>query len=645
MLVATAGHVDHGKTLLIKRLTGVDTDRLPEEKDRGLSIDLGFAYQTLESGNRLGFVDVPGHERFVRNMLAGVAAIDYALLVVAADDGPMPQTREHLAILDLLGIDHGAIAISKIDLVDPERVEEVRQLVKSMVSQTKLADAPVYQVSAMSGEGIEPLREHLRTLGDEHFRRPRGVQGSKFRLAIDRDFSVRGAGLVVTGAVFSGAVDVGDRLRLMPADIEVRVRALHAQSAPAEHGEVGERCALNIAGGELSRTTVNRGDWLVGEPAGEPSRRIDSTIRVLNSETKPMAHWTPVHVHLGAASLTGRVALLEERSLAPGESGLAQLVLDEVTLCTHGDRFIIRDQSARRTIAGGQVIDPVGAQKGRARPERLAFLRALDDEDANRALARLLEQQSGGIDPGHFIHAWNLTEEEAAALFREQHVQEIALRRRKVAMTRERWAALLDTLCDGLERWHADYPERIGPDEFALRLALELPQPRDLVTAAVQALVREGRMTRQGTCLVLPGHAPKLSQKDAELWKAVESLIKPDELKPPVVTDIANQLNMRKEPLVAFLSKSVGRGQLVRVAPNRFYHPRAIRSLADMAEALGQSAPDGAFDAKSYRDRSGIGRNLTIQVLEYFDVAGLTRRIGDTRRIIKSAEEVFGNRA
>ncbi len=269
MIIATAGHVDHGKTSLVRAITGVDTDRLPEEKARGLTIDLGFAYHDLANGQRLGFVDVPGHERFIRNMLAGVSGIDYALLVVAVDDGPMPQTEEHLAILDLLGVTQGAVALTKIDRVDRTRVEEVAELTQLMLEPTGLAAAPVFPVSALNGEGVQALQSHLEGTAEAVAAR---VPSGNFRLAIDRTFTIQGAGLVVTGTVFSGAVALGDQVVLSPLGLPVRVRGIHAQNRSASQGQVGERLALNIAGANVDKSLVHRGDWILAAPAHAPSR-------------------------------------------------------------------------------------------------------------------------------------------------------------------------------------------------------------------------------------------------------------------------------------------------------------------------------------------------------------------------------------
>ena len=364
MIVATAGHIDHGKTLLVKTLTGVDTDRLPEEKARGISIDLGFAYLPLADGGLIGFVDVPGHERFVRNMLAGVCGIDFALLVVAADDGVMPQTVEHLHILDLLNVARGAAVISKIDRIDEARVRQVADNVKALLGPTRLAAIPVLPVSAVSGAGIEELQQLLAR--EAAALTARRSSGQRFRLAIDRAFTVAGSGTVVTGTVFNGAVKSGDKLMISPAGIPVRVRGIQIQGKAAEGAQAGQRCALNLGGTDLD--AVRRGDWVLDEALHHPTQRIDARVTVLAAEPQPLRHWTPAHLHLATADVTARVAIRRGEGVAPGASAVVQLILDKPIGALHGDRFILRDQSASRTLGGGTVLDPFApaARRGRA---------------------------------------------------------------------------------------------------------------------------------------------------------------------------------------------------------------------------------------------------------------------------------------
>ena len=375
MIVATAGHVDHGKTALVRALTGVDTDRLPEEKKRGLTIDLGFAYHPLGDEHVLGFVDVPGHERFVRNMLAGVGSIDLALVVVAADDGVMPQTREHTAILDLLGVTECIAVVSKIDKVDAARASEVSEEVDGLLSATGMQGAEIHQVSALSGDGMDALAGALRAraLGLA----ARAANG-RFRLCVDRAFMLKGAGLVVTGTVHAGVASTGERLVVTPSGFEARIRGIHAQDRPAERARAGERCALNLAGRDIESGAIVRGDWIVDRALHAPSDRIDVRLRVLAGETRALRHWTPVHAHLAASHSTARVAVLGAGSIPPGDSGRVQIVLDHPLHALAGDRIVIRDQSATRTMGGGTVIDPFSPKRGRARPTRLAWLDAVE---------------------------------------------------------------------------------------------------------------------------------------------------------------------------------------------------------------------------------------------------------------------------
>ncbi len=639
MLIATAGHVDHGKTMLVRALTGVDTDRLPEEKARGLSIDLGFAYRESGAGTTLGFVDVPGHEKFIRNMVAGVAAIDFGLLVVAADDGVMPQTREHLEILQLMGLERGAVALTKIDRVTPERTEAVSAALRALLAPTTLAGAPILPVCALTGEGVEALAGLL--VQSAAALRARSDQGN-FRFAIDRAFSVAGAGMVVTGAAFAGRVTVGDRLLVQPQGIEVRVRGMQAGHREARDGRCGERLALNLSGAGLARGRLHRGDWVVAETLDRTTRRIDAGVHLLASESRPLRHWTRVHLHLGAGFTSARVALLGKRELAPGESALAQLHLQEATHAAAGDRCILRDQSGHRTLGGGRVIDPYPPARGRARPERLAALRALDTRDDARALESLLECSHEGFDLAQFTAARNLEPSRAERLFEESGVIEVRGTRSTLGLSGHRWEEVRGSLSGALGEWHASHPDHIGPDEGTLCAMVADRVPRRLALPALRALIREGRIVRDGQSVRLPDHAPRLSGEDARLWRAIASQIGPGATKPPVVSELSARLRVDKPALLAFLKRCVGRRQLVRVADNRYFHPGALASLALIAVDLGRDHPDGRFDAASFRDRSGIGRNLSIQVLEHFDAAGLTRRLGDRRIVVGSPVEIFG---
>ena len=626
MIVATAGHIDHGKTSLVKALTGTDADRLPEEKARGLTIDLGFAYWQAGPGQTVGFIDVPGHERFIKNMLAGVTGIDAALLIVAADDGPMPQTREHLAILDLLGVQRGIVAVTKADRAEPERVQAVAEEAEALAADTGLAGAPVLPVSAITGEGVPELRRALQRLAGAVGRRR---AAGRFRLAVDRSFTLRGAGLVVTGTAFSGAVKVGDRLLVSPGGVEARVRAIHAENVEAHAAQAGQRVALNLAGAGLRRHAVSRGDWLLAPEAHHPTRRIDLRLRVLGGEARPLRDRTPVHVHLGAADVTGRVAVLDGPSIAPGEAGWAQLLLDREIGALAGDGVVLRDQSAMRTMAGGRVADPFPPARGRARPERLAELAVRAGEDA---FGGLVETTSFGFDFPRFAQAHNLNDAEQAALRRRQGVVFAG----PVAVDGGRWQALCDSFEREVDAWTAAHPDSPRPRPRGA------PAPARPCAAARYRRGGAGRAGGGGQARALrrlrpPAGPPRGACPEEEaLWRRIEPLVTEGGLRPPRVRELADMLKVDHVRVDQVLRQAGRFGLVRRVAGQPLVPARCAQGAGgDRRDPGGGEAPHGRFTAAAYKDRSGIGRNVTIELLEFFDKEGFTRREGDARRIVQ----------
>ena len=456
MIIGTAGHIDHGKTTLVKALTGVDTDRLPEEKARGITLDLGYAYT---DDGRLGYVDVPGHEKLVHNMLAGATGIDFLLLVVAADDGPMPQTREHLAIAALLGLTRGAVALTKIDAVTPERLAAAHAEVMALLAGTPFASAPVFPLAAPRGDGVAALREYLLDIAEatgEH-----KVRGG-FRLAIDRVFTLQGIGLVVTGTAFSGRIAVGDTMTVTPPGFAARVRSLHVQDRPAQEGQAGQRIAINLVG-DIEKTDIERGMWVVAPHLHLPLQRFQCEVRAL----EPLRHWLPVHAHLGAADIIGRLALLEGDTLAAGDTMLAEILLDKPIGALAHDRFILRDQSATRTIGGGRVLDIFPPTRHKRTPERLAMLRLLGDDDPAPALRATLERQPAGVDFGRYALSRNL--DDAAALWQALDLTVIEDAGTRLGFTAECWRQLGERLLTALTAEHERAPDMIGVERDRLR--------------------------------------------------------------------------------------------------------------------------------------------------------------------------------
>ncbi len=640
MIIATAGHIDHGKTTLVAALTGVATDRLPEEKSRGLTIDLGFAYEPVEDGPVLGFVDVPGHERFVKNMLAGVSGIDFALLVIAADDGIMAQTEEHLAILDLLNVNKGAVALSKADAVEPARLDDVEASIRSLIENSTLKGAPIFRVSGLTGEGIPELKTFLEQQARSHKSRD---QSGNFRLAVDRCFSMTGAGLIVTGTAFSGTIDVGDQLMIAPQGLPVRVRALHAQNIKGEHGQAGQRLGVNLTGPGLKKTDVHRGDWLLDPALATPTQRLDCRIRFLASEKRSLKHWTPVHLHLGAKEVTGHVAVLEGKPLSPGERGLVQLVLDKEICAVHGDRLVLRDSSAQRTIGGGRVLDPFGWPRGRSRPERIEILRILERNSPHEILPDLLEHSPSGVSLNRFAEMMNLDSESLAVLLEQTDHVLAGADEDNVAFSKPHWDALQDRALELVKQVQRDSPGEPGIPEDLLRRRIKPRLSAAVYRSLVSALLEVQALSRNGSHLCTPDHRIEMSTADQALWARIEPLLQEDGFRPPVIHDIAEVVGQAPKSVAGFLARAEKFGLVCKVADNRFFLPHEVRELANIVEVLITTSGKQEMSVVAFRDAAEIGRNLAVQVLEYFDKRGLTARKDNARRLLKPVAEIFGH--
>jgi selenocysteine-specific elongation factor len=641
MILATAGHIDHGKTALVRALTGVDPDRLPEEKRRGLTIDLGFAYATLPDGTEIGFVDVPGHERFLPNMLAGVLSIDRVLLIVAADDGPRPQTLEHLDILELIGVGEVTGVLTKIDRVEPARAEEVAAEVRRLLAGAGFTQSLVFPVSSRTGAGIASLTEHLQRSVRVIERQRAAVPASgMFRMPIDRAFSLPGVGLVVTGTVAAGRVAIGQHLIISPSGAAVRVRGLHSQNRQAQTSAAGERCAVNLAGSIPEGGEPRRGDWLVEADRHAPVSRIDVLLRVSRLAEAPLRDGLPVHLHLGTMDTVGRAAVLAQRAIEPGETGFVQIDLERQIAALHGDRVVLRDHGARRTLAGGHVLDPFAPRRGRRQPARLAILDALAAADPAQALARLLRVQ-GIVTLPQFALARNLTAAELDALVEAAGVLRVGPASGSIAISPERLALLCDKVADALGAWHRAQPDALGPSRSALIARLRAEAPDAALDAAMAELATSGRAVRQGPVWRLPGHQPRLTQADERLWKRVDELLAVGALRPPRVRELADELALEPRAVDRFLARAERLGRVVRVADNRFFLPETLARLVEIASELADNSPESGFTAAAFKDRSGVGRNLTIEILEFFDKMGVTRRTGDARVMLRG-REVFG---
>ena len=741
MMIGTAGHIDHGKTSLVRALTGTDTDRLPEEKKRGMSIELGYAFlapsddgpaegkgsvaPAATAGQTkvvpafglprepIAFIDVPGHEKLLHTMISGATGIDFALLLVAADDGVMPQTREHLAVLSLLGIDRGVVAITKIDRVDEARVQEVTQQVTALLVDTPLAHAPIIPVSATRGDGVAELRQLLRAEaarldaahGTDGIADPHGSDSpvrataatepaestadtaaalpaqAGFRLAIDRVFSLDGVGTVATGTVHAGRVQVGDVLQQLPdGPKELRVRSLHAQNRSTDAAHAGQRCAINLAG--VERDQLQRGHWLAQPGIASVSDRLDVELHLWHAEPRAIRSGTRVHVHLGTTASPAAVAVLDADTLAPGRTGLAQLVLPQPLAAWHGDRLILRDAAGQRIIGGGRVLDSRAPVRYRRTPQRLQLLQALQRPALRDRLAGLLEACEHGVD----LRQWQQVFGLASVSAFDASLQTLPHRRLAgdFIIGEPAWQHLRRSVLDTLAAYHQNATDEIGPDAARLRRLARLRMDDAHWRLLLDALVKEGSVAQSGAFVHLPEHGSQLAARDETLLQRLTPHLMEAGAQGAWVRDLAEHIgepaaNLR--PAMARLARS---GHLYQVVKDLYLDAATaarlaalVRQLAladkepaesDQAEVQQASeqpaegtpgAEPGRRHARAslkptgqggnalpilkvaeFRDASGLGRKRAVQMLEFFDRIGLCRRVGDTH-VLRLESEVF----
>ncbi len=639
MIIGAAGHIDHGKTTLIKALTGVDGDRLKEEKARGITIDLGFAYLPNEGGTTLGFVDVPGHERFVHTMVAGASGIDFALLTVAADDGVKPQTREHLAILDLLGIGRGLVALTKSDVAGAERVAAVAAEIKAATVGTMLANADILPVSAITGQGVDELRARLFAHAAETALRR---ADARFRLAVDRVFTLSGAGVVVTGAVLSGTVRVGDRVMISPSGLSARVRSLHAQNRPAESGRAGERCALNLADQGVSKEAIRRGDLVLDPELHATTDRIEARLRVLPGEAKPIGQWFPVRLHHAAAEVGAHIVLLGDDPISPGGSADVQLALDRPIAAAALDRFIIRDASAQRTIGGGQFIDLRPPVRRRRAPERRAQREAMSIADPSAAFSALSSTPPFAWDIAAFVRDRALSAAQTDRIVQELGLVILESSASRMAISPDHWRIFTSSLLEQLAAHHAEKPDQQGIGREKLRLLLQPLLPAPVFVIALKKAARNGEVVLDGSFVRLASHIARLTPEDEAAWDVIGPLLDGAErFRPPRVRDIA-MTTRGHERDVRRLLKLAGRlGWVDEVAHDHFFSRATVSEMTTIVTEVAAQARGGAFAAADFRDRVANGRKVAIQILEFFDRHGVTLRVGDLRRVNKHRLDLF----
>lgn len=627
LILGTAGHVDHGKTALIKAMTGIDTDRLKEEKQRGLTIDLGFAWLELPSGILIGIVDVPGHEKFLKNMLAGATGIDIALLVVAADEGVMPQTKEHVQILELLETKNGLVALTKTDTVHPDWLDLVEEELRRYLQSTFLRDASIVRVSAVTGEGIPKLIEEIDAIAISTPQRPVDLP---FRMPIDRVFTVSGFGTVVTGTLVSGKLSVGDSVCILPQNIESRARNIQVHGKPQQTAYAGTRVAVNLGGVEAC--TIERGSVLVQPGYLTPSTIMDTMVRILPESPHALKNGTRVRVHIGTTEAIGRVTLLQPETIMPGESGFAQLRLEKPVVAARGDRFILRLYSPMELLGGGQVLIPK-AEKYRRKElnkvlERLhSIIHASPEEIVLDALVTSARVMSAQL----IAQTTNLPEQQVLAAIKQLVSSGRILELQGKYIARASYLALKEQITSSLARFHATNPLRLAATREEIRTSLETNiDPKDFNTIVTQ-ISREGEIAVTENTIRLPNHSPKLSDEQKALVKKIEDEYLTNTTSPPLISDIEKKYGTGTREILTLL---IEEGVLVKITPEILFHQTALRMIESLLTDYLKK--HGQVTVAEVRDLLKSSRKYVVPLLEYFDTKRITTRRGDYRILARS---------
>jgi selenocysteine-specific elongation factor len=627
-IIGTAGHIDHGKTSLIKALTGEDTDRLKEEKERGISIDLGFAQLDLGDGNIAGVVDVPGHERFIKNMLAGAHGIDLVLFTVAADDGVMPQTEEHLDIVHLLGITTAIFVITKADLVSAARIAEVDEEIQILTLGTLLENSPVVAVSSATGEGLPQLKQ-LISQSVKSLEKP--APSGYFRLPVDRAFVLQGHGVVVTGTARSGEIRTGDRVRCLPGDQIFRVRSLQVHGQPVEVAGWGQRVALNLTGPDTAE--VARGHVICHEKISLASNRFDAYLEVRPAARKGIKNHQNVRVHLGTAERLGKVIILGERdNIEPKQSAYCQLTLTEPILALSGDHFILRDETAQRTLAGGMVINPWARRHKRA-DDLHNKLQVLHRGDITQLTEAFIEESEAFALPLESIYQFLNCREELirSSIDKMKNIRSVSAEGEKVYTTEPKWQRLKEQITKILKDFHATHPLIPGMDMEELRGKLAYELSPKVFRVVVDGLISERLIAKEENLLRLSQHELRLGGQDKLLMERIKKLLGEQELAPPELKQIEKDAAVPRAKLIEVLRLLERDRAIVKVATDLYFLSSCVDKVRNVLSR--QLTEKGEISAAAFRDLLGSSRKYTIALLEYFDREGLTLRIGDIRRL------------
>ena len=632
IILGTAGHIDHGKTTLMKALTGVDLDRLKEEKERGITIELGFTSLTLPSGQRVGIIDVPGHEKFIKNMVAGVGGIDLVLLVIAADEGVMPQTREHLDICRLLAIRRGLIALTKIDLVDEEWLALVREDVRQFVQGTFLEKEPIIALSSATGKGIPELLSSLDAIVAEIQERP---SSGTLRLPIDRVFTMKGFGTVVTGTLMSGAVFLGDEVEILPIGVRAKVRGIQVHNESVDTVGAGVRTAINLQGTEKSR--IERGEVLAAPGTALPTKRVDASIDYLAAAPRPLKNRTRIRFHSGTAEVMGEARVLAADELLPGQAGFIQILLEQPVVLFPHDRYVLRSYSPVDTIGGGEILDNLPPRHKRTDAAIGGRLQVLQQADPGKALAVFCKEAGlKGLTGAQIQARLGLDSARQQALVEKllKAGQITAFSREPLLVADPQAIRELEQLVQQeLKDFHAKNPLKVGMLREELRARLPYDTSEKLFSQVIEKLVEKNKIGSSKEYLFLAGRSPVLQDAQKDLQKKILDACQKGALTPPTVKELAEKLNVVEKVLMSMLEIGVREGQLVKVSEELYFNAASITKLTgDVVDFLEKN---GEITTQGFKELTGLSRKFMIPLFEYLDKAKVTVRIGDKRVLRK----------
>jgi len=629
IILGTAGHVDHGKTALIKALTGTDTDRLKEEKERGITIELGFAPLTLADGRKIGIVDVPGHEKFVKNMVAGAGGIDLVVMVIAADEGVMPQTREHLEICDLLGIKRGLVALTKTDMVDAEWTNLVQEDIRNFLKNTFLENSPIIPLSSTTGDGLQDfltaLGEILSTLDE---RRDSGL----FRLPVDRVFTMKGFGTVVTGTLASGKINVGDMVEIMPSGAKAKIRGIQIHNEISRTAQVGQRTAINLQG--IERAAIERGDVLTGISTLQPSSRLDIYMKYLAGSGKKLKNRTLVRFHTGTSETISRIILPDREEIDPGEETYAQVIPQTPVVAMSGDRFVIRSYSPVTTIGGGEIIDPLAKKyrKHTHADEEERLLRGTADEKTAIILERAgldgIPSRSlsirTGLLPGEQekILENMLSQKNAILIDRDEHR----------VVSSKAYGDLQDRILSAITAYHAKYPLKEGFSREELRTTLGRYIDPRLFNKALRDLEENGKIAAEKENVRIEGHRVNLKDEEVELREEIAGIYRDSALTPPSTRELMEKFSRKQDAVNDILAVMLNNKTLVRANEDLYFYKEAIDKLENDYKAL--LIREGKASPASFKEMTGLSRKFIIPLMEFFDKKKLTIRV-ENHRILR----------